>query len=287
MRIARYRNDGRIRLGVLTSDTTIGELGDDLPDDVGALLASDPKALATVAARADFAADVALAEVTLLAPIVRPPKFLAIGLNYAEHISETGMGEPGFPLFFNKQSTCITGPGGRIHVPKVSEQVDFEGELGVVIGQRCRHVPRDDARSVVAGYLVVNDVSVRDWQKSSPTMTLGKSFDTHGPIGPWLVTPDELPDPHGLRLRTWVNGELMQDASTSQMIRSVWEQIEVLSTVCTLEPGDIIATGTPAGVGMARDPQVWLRPGDTVRVEIEGIGAIENPVVVEPERVVH
>ena len=140
---------------------------------------------------------------------------------------------------------------------------------------------------MVAGYLVVNDVSVRDWQRSSPTMTLGKSFDTHGPIGPWLVSADEVPDPHSLHLRTWVNGELKQDASTSQMIRSVWEQIEVLSTVCTLEPGDIISTGTPAGVGMARDPQVWLRPGDTVRVEIEGIGAIENPVIVEPERVAH
>jgi 2-keto-4-pentenoate hydratase/2-oxohepta-3-ene-1,7-dioic acid hydratase in catechol pathway len=287
MRIARYRYDGTIRLGVLTSDRTIGHLGDDLPDDVGALLASAPDALATVAARADLAADIPLDEVTLLAPIARPPKFLAIGLNYAEHISETGTGAPGFPIFFNKQSTCVTGPGGRIHVPKVSEQVDFEGELGVVIGQRCRHVPRDEAHTVVAGYLVVNDVSVRDWQMSSPTMTLGKSFDTHGPIGPWLVTSDEVPDPHGLQLRTWVNGELMQEASTSQMIRSVWEQIEVLSTVCTLEPGDIISTGTPAGVGMARDPQVWLRPGDTVRVEIEGIGAIENPVIVEPERVVH
>ena len=284
MRIARYRYDGRIRLGVLTSDTTIGELGDDMPDDLGALLASDSSALATVAARADFAADLPLDEVNLLAPIVRPPKFLAIGLNYADHIAETGTAEPGFPIFFNKQSTCVTGPAGRIHVPNVSDQVDFEGELGVVIGRRCRHVSQDEARSVVAGYLVVNDVSVRDWQKASPTMTLGKSFDTHGPTGPWLVTADEVPDPHGLHLRTWVNGDLMQDASTSQMICSIWRQIEVLSTVCTLEPGDIIATGTPAGVGVARTPPVWLRPGDTVRVEIGGIGAIENPVIAEPER---
>jgi 2-keto-4-pentenoate hydratase/2-oxohepta-3-ene-1,7-dioic acid hydratase in catechol pathway len=287
MRIARYRYDGHVRLGVQTSATTIGDLGDGLPDDVGALLASDPAWLDLVRDRADSAAEVALDEVTVLAPIVRPPKFLAIGLNYADHISETGAAEPGFPIFFNKQSTCVTGPSGRIHVPRVSDQVDFEGELGVVIGRRCRHVTEAEARSVVAGYLVVNDVSVRDWQARSPTMTLGKSFDTHGPIGPWLVTADEVPDPHGLRLRTWVNDELMQDASTRQMIRSVWQQIEVLSTVCTLEPGDIIATGTPAGVGMARNPQVWLKPGDTVRVEIEGIGTIENPVIAEPERPTH
>lgn len=187
-------------------------------------------------------------------------------------------------MYFNKQSTCVTGPYDPIEVPAVSDQVDDEGELGVVIGRRCRHVPADEAAAVVAGYLVVDDVSVRDWQMASPTMTLGKSFDTHGPIGPWLVTADEIVDPHALRLRTWVSGELRQDASTGQMIHSIWRQIELLSTVCTLEPGDIISTGTSAGVGMARAPQAWLRTGDVVRVEIDGIGAVENPVVDEPAR---
>lgn len=220
-----------------------------------------------------------LGDADLLAPIPRPPKFLAIGLNYAEHVAETGKQRPDLPLFFNKQSTCVVGPGEAIEVPAVSSMVDYEGELGMVIGRRCRDVRAADAAEVVAGYLVVNDVSVRDWQQRSPTMTLGKSFDTHGPIGPWIVTADELGDPHGRRLRTWVNDRLLQDGNTSQMITDCWEQIELLSTVCTLEVGDVIATGTPAGVGVARDPQVWLRDGDVVRVEIEGVGTLENPVI--------
>jgi 2-keto-4-pentenoate hydratase/2-oxohepta-3-ene-1,7-dioic acid hydratase in catechol pathway len=166
----------------------------------------------------------------------------------------------------------------------VSEQVDYEGELGIVIGRRCRHVPARRAREVVAGWLVVNDVSVRDWQQRSPTFTMGKSWDTHGPIGPWLVTDDELDDPHDLRIRTTVNGELRQDGRTADMVFDCWEMIEHLSTAFTLEPGDIISTGTPAGVGMARRPPAWLRAGDTVRIEIDGIGALENPVVDEPDR---
>jgi 2-keto-4-pentenoate hydratase/2-oxohepta-3-ene-1,7-dioic acid hydratase in catechol pathway len=220
--------------------------------------------------------------VRLLAPIPKPSKFLAIGLNYLDHLEETGATRPEFPIFFNKQVSCVTGPHDPIHVPVVSGMVDYEGELGVVIGRRCRHVRAADAPGVVAGYLVVNDVSVRDWQFRSPTMTLGKSFDTHGPIGPWLVTPGDVPDPHALSIRTWVNGELMQDGTTADMLSDCWAQIELLSTVCTLEPGDIISTGTPAGVGVARDPQVFLRAGDVVRIEIEGIGAIENPVIDEP-----
>ena len=173
----------------------------------------------------------------------------------------------------------MNGPFDPIVIPEVSVQVDYEGELGMVIGRHARRVAAADAPAYVAGYLVVNDVSVRDWQAKSPTMTLGKSFDTHGPIGPWLVTADEVADPHALRVRTWVSGELMQDATTAEMIWSCWQQIEVLSTACTLEPGDIISTGTPAGVGAARTPQRWLRAGDVVRVEVEGIGTIENPVI--------
>jgi 2-keto-4-pentenoate hydratase/2-oxohepta-3-ene-1,7-dioic acid hydratase in catechol pathway len=223
-----------------------------------------------------------LAQVRLEAPVERPPKFLAIGLNYADHIEETGMERPKFPTFFNKQSTCVTGPFDPVHIPRASGAVDYEGELGVVIGRRCRHVPRDRAQEVIAGYLVVNDVSVRDWQFKAPTMTLGKSFDTHGPIGPWIVTTDEVGDPHALRLRTWVNGDLRQDSNTKHLIYDCFAEIETLSTVCTLEPGDIISTGTPGGVGVAKKPPQFLKEGDVVRIEIDTIGWIENRVIAEP-----
>ncbi len=164
--------------------------------------------------------------------------------------------------------------------------LDYEGELGVVIGRRCRHVPAESAFEVVAGYLVVNDVTVRDWQLRSPTMTLGKSFDTHGPIGPWLTTVDEIADPQNLWIRTWLNDELVQDGSTSDMIYDIATQIATLSTAFTLEPGDIIATGTPAGVGIVRQPPLWMKAGDVVRVEIEGLGVLENPIVEEPDTTV-
>ena len=152
-----------------------------------------------------------------------------------------------------------------------------------MIGRRCRHVPADAAFDVVAGYVIVNDVSVRDWQLQSPTMTLGKSFDTHGPIGPWLTTVDEIADPGNVAIRTWLNDELVQDGSTATMVFDIATQIETLSTAFTLEPGDIIATGTPAGVGIARQPPLWMKAGDVVRVEIEGLGVLENPIVDEPD----
>ena len=215
----------------------------------------------------------------LRAPVPRPPKFLAIGLNYALHVAESGMKPPQHQLWFNKQSTCVIGPGDAIEIPAASTMVDYEGELAFVIGQRCRHVSAADAPSVIAGYTIVNDVSVRDWQMRTQTMTMGKSFDTHGPTGPCIVTADELGDPHSLQLRTWVNDDLRQDAKTDDLIFNCFEMVEHLTTAFTLEVGDLIATGTPAGVGMAMDPPGWLVPGDTVRIEIEGIGVLENPVV--------
>ncbi|HZN14365.1 MAG TPA: fumarylacetoacetate hydrolase family protein [Acidimicrobiales bacterium] len=224
---------------------------------------------------------VALAETRLLAPVPRPPKFLAIGLNYALHVAESGMKPPEHQLWFNKQSTCVVGPGAPIEIPTASSMVDYEGELAFVIGRRCRHVSASDAPSVIAGYTIVNDVSVRDWQMRTQTMTMGKSFDTHGPSGPCIVTPDELGDPHGLRLRTWVNGDLRQDAKTDDLIFNCYEMVEHLTTAFTLEVGDLIATGTPAGVGMAMKPPGWLKSGDTVRIEIDGIGTLENPVINE------
>jgi 2-keto-4-pentenoate hydratase/2-oxohepta-3-ene-1,7-dioic acid hydratase in catechol pathway len=225
-----------------------------------------------------------LEEVRLLAP-VRPRKFLAIGLNYADHIAESGMAAPEFPVFFNKQTTCVVGPSDDIHMPRVSNLLDYEGELAVVIGRRCRHVQEGRAHEVIAGYTISNDVSVRDWQLRTPTMTIGKSFDTHGPLGPWLVTPDELGDPHGLAIRTYVNDELRQDGNTREMIYDCFQQIAHLSQAFTLEPGDVIATGTPAGVGAVRQPfpDGLLKTGDVVRVQIDGIGELRNTVVDEPE----
>jgi 2-keto-4-pentenoate hydratase/2-oxohepta-3-ene-1,7-dioic acid hydratase in catechol pathway len=253
-------------------------------------LPTDPVAFLDVAGRPALdevvrsasATRVPLADARLLAPIARPPKFLAIGLNYADHVRETGRDPQAHQLWFNKQSTCVIGPGDPIHVPTVSDKVDYEGELGFVIARRCRHVPAARAREAIGGYLVVNDVSVRDWQRRTPTMTMGKSFDTHGPIGPWIVTADEVDDPHALRLRTWVSGDLRQDASTADMIFNAFEQLEHLSTAFTMEPGDVVSTGTPAGVGIAMNPPSFLVPGDNVRIEIESIGVLENPVIAEP-----
>ena len=186
---------------------------------------------------------------------------------------------PKSQLWFNKQVSCITGPRNPIELPKVSDKLDYEAELAFVIGKRCRHVPKAQARTVVAGYLVANDVSVRDWQARSPTYTLGKSFDTHGPIGPWITTDDEVADPHALDMRLTVNGEERQHSSTGGMIYDIYDQIAYLSTVMTLEPGDLISTGTPSGVGIASGR--FLKTGDVVRVEIGELGAIENTV--QPE----
>ncbi len=284
MKLATFSHDGTKRIGVATGDEIVdlAAAAPELPREMVAFLEAGPEALAAAHAAISSGPRLPLAAVRLEAPIARPPKFLAVGLNYADHVAESGLETPKHPTIFNKQSTCIVGPTDAIHVPRASHVVDYEGELGFVVGRRCRHVSRDDAADVIAGYLVVNDVTVRDWQLRTPTWTMGKSFDTHGPIGPWIVTPDELPDPHRLRLRTWVNGELRQDSNTKELIFDCFALVEHFSTAFTLEPGDIVATGTPAGVGILRKPPQLLAAGDVVRVEIEGIGEIENPVIDEP-----
>jgi 2-keto-4-pentenoate hydratase/2-oxohepta-3-ene-1,7-dioic acid hydratase in catechol pathway len=222
-----------------------------------------------------------LSSLRILAPIERPGKYLAIGMNYRKHVEEAkrlGIAEPTHQYWFNKQTTCIAGPYDDTN-PGVTRELDYEVELCVVIGPRAKRVALADARQHVFGYMVCNDVSARDWQRHSPTFTMGKSFDTHGPIGPWIVTADEIGDPHALELRSFVNGKIRQRGNTSELIHTVWDQIAYLSTAFTLDPGDLIATGTPDGVGAARTPPVFLQPGDVVRCEIDGIGAIENKVI--------
>jgi 2-keto-4-pentenoate hydratase/2-oxohepta-3-ene-1,7-dioic acid hydratase in catechol pathway len=285
MKLATFTYQGKTGIGVVTEDAVIDLAAavPDLPREMTAFLAAGRDALDRARPAATGKANrLPLAGVKLEAPIPRPPEFLAIGLNYADHVAETKREKPTFPMFFNKQSSCVTGPYDPIHLPRVSSALDYEGELGMVIGRRCRHVPRDRAHEVIAGYLIVNDVSVRDWQRRAQTMTLGKSFDTHGPTGPWIVTADELSNPHELELRTWVNGELRQHSNTRHLIFDCFAQIETLSTVFTLQPGMIISTGTPSGVGAAMNPPCFLKSGDVVRVEIEGIGWIENRVIDEP-----
>lgn len=287
MKLATFTEGGTTRIGVVVdNDNSIVDLAaavPDLPREMTVFLIAGPAATERAQRAAkDSAHRIPLSSVKLEAPIRRPPEFLAIGLNYADHVEESKMKRPEFPMFFNKQSSSVTGPFDPIHLPRVSSALDYEGELGFVIGRRCRHVPRDRAHEVIAGYVIVNDVSVRDWQRRAQTMTLGKSFDTHAPFGPWIITADELGDPHKLELRTFVNGEQRQHSNTKNLIFDCFAQVETLSTVFTLMPGTVISTGTPGGVAAAMNPPKWLKVGDVVRIEIDGIGKIENKVIAEP-----
>jgi 2-keto-4-pentenoate hydratase/2-oxohepta-3-ene-1,7-dioic acid hydratase in catechol pathway len=284
MKLATFSRNGRRTVGVVIDDAIVdlSVAAPDLPTEMLGLLEAGPTAMAAAreaAGRAD--ARVPLADVELDAPIRRPPKILAVGLNYADHIRETGAARPEVPVIFNKQSTAVIGPGRAILVPPESACIDYEGELAMVIGARCRRVPRSRARDVVAGLTICNDVSVRDWQKRTPTMTMGKSWDTHCPLGPYIVTLDEIADPQALLLVTRVNGEIRQRACTAEMVFDCWELIAHISTAFTLEPGDVISTGTPAGVAMAKKPPCWLHAGDVVSVEIEKLGVLSNPVATE------
>jgi 2-keto-4-pentenoate hydratase/2-oxohepta-3-ene-1,7-dioic acid hydratase in catechol pathway len=284
MKLATFTDNNETRIGVVVGDEVadLSRAAPELPREMVAFLAAGPSALQAAAQATEGAPRIPLADVELQAPIRRPPKFIGIGLNYADHVAESGLETPKFPTIFNKQSTCVVGPRDPVHIPRASHVIDYEGELGFVIGRRCRHVSREDAADVIAGYTVVNDVSVRDWQLRIPTWSIGKSFDTHGPIGPWIVTSDEVTDPHRLRLRTWVNGDLRQDSNTKELIFDCFALVEHLSTAFTLEPGDVIATGTPSGVGISMKPPGLLKAGDVVRIEIEGVGEIENPMIDEP-----
>jgi 2-keto-4-pentenoate hydratase/2-oxohepta-3-ene-1,7-dioic acid hydratase in catechol pathway len=285
VRLCRFLEDGEVKLGLVEGEFAI-DLTAASPD-----LPAEPAAALEAAGGTDGLRQIAsgggsrpLGEIHLLSP-ARPRKYLGIALNYSDHIAETGMEAPKVPTFFSKHVTCVVGPGADVHKPKASDRIDYEGEMALVIGRRCRHVPVERAGEVIAGYTIANDVTVRDWQMRTPTMMIGKSFDTHGPLGPWLVTGDELGDPHDLGIRTFVNDELRQDGNTRDMIFNCFEQIAHLSEAFTLEPGDVIATGTPAGVGSAVQPfpEGLLKVGDEVRIEIEGIGELRNTIVPEPD----
>lgn len=287
MKLVTFTHAGSTRIGVL-DDGGVIDLAiatPSLPKEMCAFLEAGNDALAAAKkAAASGSPRIALSDVKIEAPILRPPKILAVGLNYKDHIAESGMMTPEVPMIFNKQSTSATGPTDVIHIPRAAPaQIDYECELAVVIGRRCRHVPQNRATEVIAGYTIANDVSVRDWQLRVPTFVMGKSWDTHCPLGPCIVTADEIGDPHGLEIKTFVNGEVRQHSNTRELLFNCFELVEHLTTAFTLEPGDVISTGTPSGVGFAMKPPQFLKPGDTVKIAIDKIGEIENPVIAEPE----
>ena len=282
MKLARFVYSGQENLGIVHEDRVYSLPPDQFPSTMQDLLYqfSDLKQALEQQLKSTEGS-LTLDQIRLLAPIAAPEKFIGVGLNYADHIAETGLDTPDFPTLFNKQSSCVTDPEAPIFRPNISEKLDYEGELAIVIGKYCRNISADQAKDVIAGYTIVNDVSVRDWQIKSPTWTLGKSFDSHGPMGPWIVTADNI-DPHNLELKTWLNEELRQQSNTRHLIFNCYQLIETLSSVCTLKPGDVIATGTCSGVGVKMKPRGYMKPGDRVTIEISGIGSLSNPVEQEP-----
>jgi acylpyruvate hydrolase len=290
MKLLTFAYEGGIRLAATQNINgrdlvfDLNRLDNRIPDDIVVFLEGGPDTLdltRNVLNKAKPAEGIDLRSVELKAPLVRPGKIICIGQNYLEHAHESGAGKASFPIIFAKYTNSIIGPGQAIVIPAVVKKPDYEGELGVVIGRKGRNIPEETALDYVGGYTILNDVSARDWQNRTSQWVIGKTCDTFCPIGPVLVTADEIPDPQALHLRTIISGEIMQQGFTGDMIFPVVNLIADMSQVMTLEPGDIIATGTPPGVGFARKPPRWLRPGDLVRIEIEGIGALENPVEFE------
>jgi 2-keto-4-pentenoate hydratase/2-oxohepta-3-ene-1,7-dioic acid hydratase in catechol pathway len=287
MKLARFIAENGAHIGVVHGDDIVDltPLGFNYTD-VSEILPGGAPLFQRIADRVATAATrQKLRDVKLLAPMARPGKYLAIGMNYRKHAEEAarlGIPTPKQQLWFNKQTSCIAGPYDDID-PGVTERLDYEVELGVVIGKPAKGVSEDKAHEHIFGYFVANDVSARDWQFHSPTFTVGKSFDTHGPIGPWIVTADEIKDPHNLVVRCLVNGKVRQESNTRELIYNIYQQIAYLSTAFTLQSGDLLATGTPEGVGAGMTPPGFLHPGDVVRCEIPEIGAIENHVI-EPQR---
>ena len=278
MKLATFEAGGPAQLGTVVGDRIVPLNTGALPGEMIGLIAAWDEAEAEVRRMADAGAGaLALDSVRLLAPIRRPGKIMAIGLNYADHIAESNLGTPEHQVWFSKASTSTNGPYDPIQVPKVSQALDYEAELVAVIGKGGRHIGEDAAAGAIFGYCCGNDATERAWQHRTPQWAVGKSFDTHAPFGPWITTSDEAPDPHGRSIRCLVNGQVRQESNTSQLVFNVWEQIAHLSQAMTLEPGDLIFTGTPGGIGAAMKPMQFLKDGDRVRIEIEGLGALDNP----------
>jgi 2-keto-4-pentenoate hydratase/2-oxohepta-3-ene-1,7-dioic acid hydratase in catechol pathway len=282
MKLATFNHDGQTRVGVVMdqviADLTEGPSGLVRLQDVSRFGANWHGALAALAQNAPR---IPLSEVRLRQPIIRPGKILGIGLNYRDHAEETGRPTPTTQTWFVKQATAAHGPFDPVLLPVVSNQLDYEAELVVVIGRHGRFVPAERAHEIIAGVCCGCDYSVRDWQRATPTMIMGKGFDTHAPFGPWITTLDEVGDIAGLGVRSFVNGEQRQNGRAGDMVFTIGQQIAHLSAAFTLEPGDVIFTGTPAGVGVASTPPRFVKAGDTVRVEIDGLGAIEQTIVDE------
>jgi 2-keto-4-pentenoate hydratase/2-oxohepta-3-ene-1,7-dioic acid hydratase in catechol pathway len=285
VKIVRYRYKSIETFGILDDDIVMGlpafakQLNEQLPETIEEFIAAGEKALLTAERlmTAKSKQVKALSEVTILAPVLQPPKIICLGLNYRDHAKETAAILPKEPIIFMKPQTAIIGPNDKINKSYVKE-LDYEGELAIIIGGKCKNIPASKAKEYVFGYTVFNDVSAREIQFGDKQWTRGKSFDTFAPIGPCITTEAQLKDTSNLRIRTWVNDELRQNGTTANMVFSVEEIVYQLSKVMTLEPCDIIATGTPAGVAMAMRQPKWLKNGDVVRIEIEGIGILENLV---------
>lgn len=278
MKLCTYTADGQTRTGIVVGDQIIdsGVAGTMID-----LIRDWDRLKPALEAKAAAGGGIALAGVKLEAPVQRPGKIFAIGLNYADHIAESQMGTPERQVWFTKAQTCVNGPYDDITIAKTTATNDYEAELVAVVGQGGKHIAAVDAPTAIFGYCVGNDVTERMWQHSGPQWSLGKSFDTHAPMGPWIVTADEIGDPHRLPIRCFVNGEKRQESNTRHLVFDIWQQVEHLSVGMTLEPGDCLFTGTPGGIGAAMDPRVFLQPGDIVRCEIDGIGHIEGTMVAE------
>ncbi|MFP6807319.1 MAG: fumarylacetoacetate hydrolase family protein [Pseudomonadales bacterium] len=282
MKLASYStpDDATVKVGLVRDGEIISLADNGIEGDMISLLEAGLDNDAIEAAT-QGRSGLSLSSVTLHAPVPLPGKILAIGLNYGDHIAETNSKPPKHQMWFNKQRNCANGPYGDINLPVVSDKLDYEAELCLVISKRCKHVPTERAHEVIGGYFCGNDVSVRDWQIRVPTFQIGKSFDTHGPMGPWLVTPDEVGDPHDLDIVCTVNGEERQNSNTKHLIFDCFDAIAHLSQSFTLDVGDVLFMGTPSGVGVAMKPPSYMKAGDIVRVEIEKLGYIENTVVPE------
>jgi 2-keto-4-pentenoate hydratase/2-oxohepta-3-ene-1,7-dioic acid hydratase in catechol pathway len=285
MRLITYQSPSGPRVAGVRDDSCVdlNQTDPNIPHCIKALLAQGPAGLQRAAKAMAIGRPMAAAELTLAPIVPNPEKIIGIGLNYADHARETGRTPPAEPVMFCKLSSAILGDGETILLPRVSSEVDYEAELVAVIGLGGQHISKEDALSHVAGYCCGNDVSARDWQHRKPggQWLLGKSFDTFAPIGPALVTADEIPNPGELAIELRIGGRVMQQSNTSQLLFSIAELIVYVSQVCRLSAGDLVFTGTPAGVGFARKPPVFLRPGDVVEVEIERIGVLRNPVAGE------